>query len=570
MKPAPKTSLAGALAPRNTLAVSLMLAIAWSSAAFAQGALQPLGAPPVPPENPLTAAKVALGKALFWEEQLSVTGTVACGSCHRPVSGGSDPRNKLAPVSSLNPGRDGAFGTADDVQGSPGVAAHTAAGDYTPSADFGFAPQVGGLRSPSAVNAAYSPLLFWDGRAVGAFRDPANGAVLIPSGGALENQALGPVVNAIEMAPAGASVATIGERLARVRPLALASDIPGALRAWIRGRDYPALFAEAFGTPELSAARIAMAIASYERTLVSTQTPLDLELAGTPALTPLERQGLGVFLLADCAACHGGGLLSDSDFHNIGVRPASEDAGRFARTGDPADLGAFRTPGLRNVELRAPYMHNGRFATLEEVVEFYDRGGDFDAPNKDPRIRPLNLSAGQKQALAAFMRRPLTDPRVAAELAPFDRPTLFGESGRAPAIVGEGTPGGSGIVPTIGALEPPLLGNRNFTVTVSRARAGASAILVVGRTDPGLQRTVPPGNFAEISTVLRGAGPGDGHASVQLDLGDDPRLIGKELYGRFYIADPQAPDGLAITKAFRITVFGAHAFAAGRQARNRK
>ena len=93
----------------------------------------------------------------------------------------------------------------------------------------------------------------------------------------------------------------------------------------------------------------------------------------------------------------------DNAFHNIGVRPQTEDTGRFQVTGDPNDMGEFRTPSLRNVSLRGPYFHPGRFTTLEEVVEFYNRGGDFDAPNINRNlIRPLNLSPQQKSDLLAF------------------------------------------------------------------------------------------------------------------------------------------------------------------------
>ncbi|MCP5111583.1 MAG: hypothetical protein GY953_12190, partial [bacterium] len=213
-------------------------------------------------------------------------------------------------------------------------------------------------------------------------------------------------------------------------PLALADEIPEPLAAWIAGRDYPALFEEAFGTDEVTPVRIAMAIATYERTLFSNQTPFDAFLGGNGgALTTQESLGLLQFLGTTCGSCHSGSLLTDNNFHYIGVRPAGEDEGRFAVTGNPGDLGSFRTPSLRNVALRSPYFHNGRFETLMEVVDFYNRGGDFDAPNKDFRIQPLGFSQPEKEALVAFRRRPLTDPRVATGSPPFDRPVLFSESG---------------------------------------------------------------------------------------------------------------------------------------------
>jgi hypothetical protein len=123
-------------------------------------------------------------------------------------------------------------------------------------------------------------------------------------------------------------------------------------------------------------------------------------------------------------------------------------------------------------------MHDGRFATLEEVVDFYDRGGDFDAPHLNRTfIRRLGLSAQQKSDLVAFMKNELTDPRVAAEAGPlFDRPMLYSESARVPQIVGTGSSASGGSVPQVLAIEPPFAGNPNFTVGLSRAQGGASAV----------------------------------------------------------------------------------------------
>jgi Di-haem cytochrome c peroxidase/Cytochrome c len=338
--------------------------------------------------------------------------------------------------------------------------------------------------------------------------------------------------------------------------LALATGIPATLSTWIAGRDYPALFSEVFGTGDLTAARIALAIASYERTLAATQTPFDAENGGTPSLTAQEIRGRGVFVNNDCAACHAGPLLSDNQFHYVGVRPVTDDLGRFVVTSNPPDRGAFRTPSLRNVALRGPYFNNGRFQTLAEVVAFYNRGGDFTAPNKDPRIHPRNLNAQQQADLVAFLGRPLTDPRVAAESVPFDRPTLYTETTRAPKIVSTGTAGSGGQVPQIGALEPPLLGNHNFTVSVTKALGGAAATLVVSHSDPGVQSAIPAGDFVQMATTLNGSGAGAGYGSVNIDLGDDPALLGANLVGRFYVADAGAANGLAVTAAFTITVFG--------------
>ena len=544
----------------HQFAIAACLALPMS-VVFAQPAPPPpLGAPPVPPGNPLTTAKINLGKALFWEEQLSVTGTVACGSCHRPSSAGTDPRTSIHSAlnspASTNPGPDGIFGNADDIKASAGVPAHSADGRYQSSAHFGFAPQVGGRKSPSTINSAYSPqVMFWDGRAGSVFTDPITGLTLIQQGGALENQALAPLLDTSEMSYAGALVSEIPGRLSQIKPLALANAVPTDLTAWINGRDYAALFSDAFGAPGVTPARIAFAIASYERTLNANQTPFDSFNGGIQtALTAQEQRGLGVFRATDCAVCHAGALLSDNSFRYIGVRPAIEDLGRFNQTGNQQNRGQFKVPSLRNVELRAPFMHNGRFNTLEEVVEFYNRGGDFNEPNKDPNVRPRNLSAAQKADLVAFLKRPLTDPRVGPELAPFDRPSLYTESTHVPTIQGSGVAGSAGIVPNIMAIEPPLLGNTNFTVQVSRGFSNAPATLVVGDSDPGVPNaaTVPVGNFANIATSLNASGD----ASVQLSLPDAQAQLARTLYGRIYVADPAAVNGFAITSAFKITLFG--------------
>src|SRR5687768_2022761 len=130
----------------------------------------PLQPPPAPGGNQITAAKAYLGKTLFWDEQLSSTKTVSCGTCHRPAEGGSDPRTSAA---TRNPGFDGTFATPDDIFGSPGVPVNYVDGNYVWSTLFGMNLQVTGRKAPSYLNAGYSDLgLFWDGRAPDAFRDP--------------------------------------------------------------------------------------------------------------------------------------------------------------------------------------------------------------------------------------------------------------------------------------------------------------------------------------------------------------------------------------------------------------
>ena len=523
------------------------------------GPVPPLNPPPEPAGNPVTAAKAALGKALFWDEQLSSTRTVSCGTCHHAANGGSDPRTAVGSTRSRNPGADGVFNTADDVFGSPGVTANNADGTFSLSPTYGFNEQVTGRKARSYIDAGYSNTLFWDGRASATFTDPLSNSAVLPNGAALESQVLGPPVNSTEMAHAGRDWSDVAARVSSSKPLALSPSVPSGLKNWIAGRSYPELFAEAFGTSDVTPARIAMAIASFERTLYSDQTPFDQSAAGITPLTGAEARGQAIFNgVGRCNTCHAGSLFTDNQFHNIGVRPQTEDPGRFNVTGNANDLGAFRTVSLRNVGLRAPYFHNGRFAALEDVVDFYNRGGDFDAPNIDHnRIRPIGLSAQQRSDLVAFLRNALTDPRVAAGQAPFDRPMLYTESGRVPQINGAGTAGSGGVVPQVTATEPPFAGNPNFTVGVSGALGGTRAVLVIDRSDPGTGPSIPPtASFTRTAVQLSGGGAGQGYGSVSLPIPDNTALVGETFYGRWFVTDASAPGGVAVTPAFKFTVFG--------------
>lgn len=539
----------------------LILLLSWLAAAVplaAQGPPPPpppgpLQPPPVPAGNPLTPEKILLGKALFWDEQLSSTRTVACGTCHIPAAGASDPRTAVSPLA-LHPGADGLFETPDDVLGSPGVPQSLADGTYLNHPDFGILEQATGRRGRPASEAGYAANLFWDGRAGTALIDPETLQVVLAAGAALESQALVPILNSAEMAHGAREWSDVIARLQSAAPLALAAELPLALEEGLGGRTYPELFASAFGTPEISATRIAMAIASYERTLVSNQTPLDIALSGGAPLTALEQQGRAVFANRNCAVCHGGPLLSNDAFFYTGVRPVPEDLGRFAETGNLGDRGAMRTPTLRNVALRAPYMHNGEIATLSDVIDFYDRGGDFTAPNKNPLIVPLNLSPQEKAALLAFMTRPLTDPRAAAESAPFDRPGLYSESDRVPYVEGTGVVGGGGIEPQVVALEPPFAGSPGCTVGVWGALGGATAVLAIDDSDPGL--TPPPSAaLAREELTLSGSGATGGWGSVSLPIPADIALYGSSWYGRWYVSDPAAVGGFAVSPLLRLTLF---------------
>jgi cytochrome c peroxidase len=530
------------------LLLTAAFTLASSSALIAQGPPPPLGPPPVPPGNPLTVQKANLGQVLFWDEQLSSNRTVACGTCHVVSQGGSDPRTSAANPASRHPGPDGQLGTPDDKLGSPGTSRLGPAGNYLLDPLFRLAPQVGTRKAPSVLNAAYAPEQFWDGRAPGEFRDPLTHNIVLPAGASLESQVLGPPVNPVEMAHQGRDWNQVAGQIANSIPLRLAPAIPAGLAAWIAGRSYPQLFHDVFGTSGVTPVRIAEAIASYERTLWTGQAPIDAFFGGQQnALTQQELAGQAVFTgPGQCVVCHAGNLFTNHSFRYTGVRPPPEDEGRFLVTGAPGDHGRMKVPSLRNVELRAPYFHNGEMATLEDVIEFYDRGGDFDAPNLDPAIHPLNLSAQQKADLAAFLRRPLTDPRVLQASGPFAHPALFSGSALALQPFGHGTPGSAGVVPAMVALEPPFVGNPHLGFAIDHARAGRVGVLVVGNgslpngapffgTDlfvdlagPHLILRVPP---------LAGSGGDGGFGSAWISIAPDPLLVGVPLYAQWLVFD---------------------------------
>lgn len=521
---------------------------------LAQLGAVPLAPPPQPPGNVGTPAKENLGKALFWDEQLSSSRTVACGTCHHAKEGGLDPRATTGSPRATHPAFDGVTPSADDVTGSPGVPLE-GAGGYAWSPFFGMHEQVTKRRTMSHIDAGYPTELFWDGRADQVLRDPLTGAVVMSSGAALEVQALVPIVSSVEMGHLGRDWLDATSRVATSVPLALATDIPAALETWIGTRTYPELFEEAFGTPEVTPVRIAMAVASYQRTLYSNQTPLDSALAGIKPLTTQENSGRTVFNQNFCGLCHRGALVADNAFNDTGVRPAHEDSGRAAVTHHGSDVGKFRHVSLRNVGLRHSFMHNGRFQTLEQVVDFYDRGGDFANDNKSTLILPIGLTAQQKANLLAFLRRPLTDPRVAAGSPPFDEPRLYGESDRVPQVLSGGVPGIGGI-PQVVALEPPVAGNPSFTVGIYDGCTGAEAVLVIDDVEPPTGGGIPAsGSLARVSISLLGAAADDGFGSASLAIPSGSDYIGRTFFGRWYVVDPAATGGVAASPSFTMTVF---------------
>lgn len=283
--------------------------------------------------EPPTPERVRLGKWLFFDKRLSADANIACSTCHRPEHAFSEP---------------------------------------TPHST-GIKGQVGGRKSPPIVNLAWTlyPHFFWDGRAA-----------------SLEDQALGPIANPIEM---GNTHDAMIQTLSKIKA-------------------YRPYFEEAFGTEAITKDRVAKAIADYERTLVSGNSPWDRWRVKRDESAVSDEVKLGhelFFGKARCNQCHLGDNLTDSSFHNIGIgwdpkKKTFKDEGRFVISKNPEHRGAFKTPGLRDVALHAPYMHDGSMATLLETVQHYTKGGNPN-PTLDPKIEKIELTPAEEQALVALM-----------------------------------------------------------------------------------------------------------------------------------------------------------------------
>jgi len=298
----------------------------------------PLGLPPVPipADNPPTADTIALGRKLFYDPRLSKNNTVSCASCHNPNLAFTDSL-KLA---------------------------------------MGIGGMIGKRNAPTLLNAAYSPLQFWDGRA--------------PS---LEAQSADPIANPLEMNQ------THDVSVAKIQ----------------RDPVYNAEFAQAFGPGAITLTIIEKSLASFERTLLSGNSPFDqYEYGGNKqALSPDATRGLALFAdpkRGNCVVCHtinkNYALFTDGKFHNTGAGVNGEgdftDLGRFGETAKQTEKGEFKTPTLRNVALTAPYMHDGSLKTLKDVVDFYAGGGNSN-PYLDKEIKPLALDAQDRADLVAFL-----------------------------------------------------------------------------------------------------------------------------------------------------------------------
>ena len=240
----------------------------------------------------------------------------------------------------------------------------------------GVGGKVGGRNAPTVFNAAYNSTQFWDGRA--------------PS---LEKQAEGPVQN----------------------PLEMAHTLEGVERRLMADQTYREEFKKAFGAELITYEMVEKAVASFERTVLSGNSPFDRYFYGgdKKALTASARRGLEVFRdpkKGNCTACHTIGekhaLFTDNKFHNLGVGASGgelTDLGRYEVTKNEADKGAFKTPTLRNIALTAPYMHDGSLKTLKDVIDFYIGGGNSN-PHLDKDIRSLDFLTGQERAdLLAFL-----------------------------------------------------------------------------------------------------------------------------------------------------------------------
>ncbi len=256
--------------------------------------------------------------------------------------------------------------------------------------------QSGTRQSMALVNLAWKHEFFWDGRAR-----------------SLREQVLMPIQDPTEMAETLDSV--VGKL----------SGMP----------DYPALFAKAFGTPRIDAERMALALEQFVLTLTGFRSRFDLSIQGKASLSDQERRGLELFMTeneprmgqrgADCFHCHGGPLFTDHQFHDNGLDEKPQDPGRGRITGREADRGKFVTPTLRNIAQTAPYMHDGRFPTLEAVVRHYSEGVRA-SPNLDPNLAKhaaggLHLSPEDQSALVAFLKT-LSEPVPESSVPSSGRP----------------------------------------------------------------------------------------------------------------------------------------------------
>ena len=293
--------------------------------------------------TPLNPERVRLGRWLFFDRRLSADETVSCATCHRPDHAFSEP----------TPTATGIRGTRGHRR-TPGIV------------------NLGALIDLPGTERDPQPAFFWDGRAR-----------------SLEEQVLMPIADPHEM---GLDHGAMVSRL---------TGIAG----------YRPYFEKAFATREITKEKVAAALAEYVRSRRSGNAPYDQWAYGRSgrAMSAEAQLGSDIFFFSGaCATCHAGFNFSDGAFHNLGVgwdesTQSFRDEGRAAITGNPQDRGKFKTPGLRDVANRPPYMHDGSLQTLREVVEFYNRGG-IRNPLQTRRMRPLRLTEAEIDAVVSFLR----------------------------------------------------------------------------------------------------------------------------------------------------------------------
>jgi len=296
----------------------------------------------IPPNNPMTVEGIELGRHLFFDPILSADSTMSCSSCHSTALSFTD-------GDATSEGIDGILGTRSSM---------------------------------SLLNIGYAEKgVFWDGRA-----------------NTLEDQALGPVENPIEL-----------------------HDTWENVESKLRGHpSYPEMFRKSFGIADrsnITKELAAKAIAQFERTLISSNSKYDKVIfQGLAAFSDSEDRGMRMFTDAqgglpdaECAHCHALHLTTSDDYFNNGLDSVGSltefiDLGLGGVTQDTFDNGKFRAPTLRNIALTAPYMHDGRFETLEEVIDFYNESPNHtNSSNIDVNIRPLELTEEQKEDLLNFL-----------------------------------------------------------------------------------------------------------------------------------------------------------------------
>jgi len=380
-------------------------------------ALQPLPPVPYPLNNPFNADRFDLGRLLFFDPILSGEKDTACGTCHLPEFGMADGRSLGAGTSGkgLGPTRRLGFSaiTGDTVISEP---RHTMT-----IFNVGYNGDESGLPSPRGF-------MLWDGKDRG-----------------LEAQALRPIIVRVELRgdayPREMAVDSVLARLRSIPEYARLFEQAFPAEADSVDRQLLRLNCAFDHTPlqsVITRSTLGRALAAFERELITADAPYDRYLAGDDqALDEAQKRGLELFhSKAGCVKCHSGPLLTDSSFRVQGVeqigpgrgsattntgtpQPTGRDEGRFLNSGNRKDIGAFRVVSLRQVEKTAPYMHDGALATLEEVIEFYDRGGgdDIDIAREriDSDLVPLGLDAGEKRDLLTFLKA-LTDETVKVEI----------------------------------------------------------------------------------------------------------------------------------------------------------